>query len=281
MSLRSVVAQDKPSLRGPQPAFDTVSNGDTVRASRHPWVAMSGSKLILGAIREQLRLQGVTYRDLAMALGVSEPTVKRDLSRGNFSLDRLDRICEVLGIGLDDLVRGEQGSGLLKELDDRQEAELIADTPLLLVTYLVLNDWKFDEILAAFRFDENALVSLLLRLDAMKLIDYRPPDRMRKLTARNFSWRKDGPVHRYFISRILPEFFAAPFDRPVDGFHFMAGMLSHGSMRYMAGELQRLAREFDVLARKDATLPLDARDGCSAVMAIRHWEYSEFTRIRR
>lgn len=258
-----------------------VSNGDTFLRPRRAKDLMSGSKLIIGALREQLRLQGLTYRELATALGVSEPTVKRDLTRGNFSLDRLDRICEVLGIGLDELVRGERSKGLLKELDAKQEAELIADPRLLLVTYLTLNDWKFEEMLEAFSLGENELVSLLLRLDTMKLIDYRPPSRMRKLTARNFSWRKDGPVHQYFIARILPEFFAAPFDRQADGFHFMAGMLSQGSMRYMAGELQRLAREFDVLARKDATLPLEARDGCSAVMAIRHWEYSEFTRLRR
>lgn len=243
---------------------------------------MSGSKLLLRGIRSQLRERGITYRELASRLGVSEPTVKRDLSRGNFPLGRLDRICEALGVGVEDLLRDATGNDvLLTELGDPQECELIRDPRLLLTTYLVLNDWKFADILAAFRIDENELVSLLLRLDAIKIIDYRPPHRVRKLTARNFAWRKDGPVHRFFIERILPEFFADRFDTPSDGFHFMGGTLSEGSMRYMAAELARLAREFDALARQDASLPLVSRTGCSAVLAFRAWEYSEFTRLRR
>ena len=115
-------------------------------------------------------------------------------------------ICEVLGVGMEELIRGDgQGPVLLTELSDVQEQELIADARLLLITYLVLNDWKFAEILAAFRLDENELLSLLLRLDAMKIIDYRPPTRIRKLTARNFSWRTDGPAHAFFVERILPD----------------------------------------------------------------------------
>lgn len=242
---------------------------------------MSASKLILEAVRTQLRARGMTYRDLAARLGVSEPTVKRDLSRGTFSLARLDQICEVLGLGLDELLRGDGAPQLMTELSASQEQALIADARLLLTTYLILNDWKFPQILAAFRIDENELVSLLLRLDALKIIDYRPPHRIRKLTARNFTWRCNGPVHGFFLERILPEFFAAPFAEPEDGFHFLAGMLSDGSMRYIAAEMEKLAREFDTLARHDSQLPLAARNGCSAVLALRKWEYSEFTRIRR
>jgi transcriptional regulator with XRE-family HTH domain len=243
---------------------------------------MSASKLILEAVRAQLRARGMTYRDLAQALGLSEPTIKRDLSRGSFSLSRLDRICEVLDIGVDELLRGDAGSSqMLTELSAAQEQALIADSRLLLTTYLILNDWKFAQILAAYRIEENELVSLLLRLDGLKIIDYRPPHRIRKLTARNFSWRRNGPVHGFFLERILPEFFAAGFDRDVDGFHFIAGTLSDGSMRYVAAEMEKLARQFDALARRDAQLPLEARNGCSAVLALRNWEYSEFTRIRR
>jgi len=243
---------------------------------------MSGSKLILRGIRKLLRARGMTYRELALNLGVSEPTVKRDLSRGNFSLGRLDRICEILGVGVDELIQNSfESTNLLTELSDVQEIGLISEPRLLLTTYLVLSDWKFNEILAAFRFGENELVSLLLTLDGMGLVDYRPPDRIRKRTARNFSWRKDGPVHRFFIERILPEFFAANFDTTAAGFHFMGGALSDSSMRYMAAELSRLAREFDALSRQDATLPLEDRNGCSAVLALRNWEFSEFTKLRR
>jgi hypothetical protein len=45
--------------------------------------------------------------------------------------------------------------------------------------------------------------------------------------------------------------------------------------------LERLAVEFEELARGDARLPLAERDGCSAIFAVRSWEFSEFTRLRR
>lgn len=243
---------------------------------------MAGSKLILQAVRDRLRARGMTYRDLAERLGLSEPTVKRDLSRGNFTLARLDRICEVLEVSVLELLRDERTvPDVLTELSAPQENALVSDPKLLLATYLIVNDWKFAEIQGNFRIDANELVSLLLRLDALRIIDYRPPNRIRKLTARNFSWRRDGPVQAFFLTRVLPEFFGAGFDRLGDGFHFVGGTLSESSMRHLAAGMARLAQEFEQLARQDARLPLEARDGCSAVLALRQWEFSGFTELRR
>jgi DNA-binding Xre family transcriptional regulator len=238
------------------------------------------SRLILQAIREQLRARGMTYRELAQKLEVSEPTVKRDLSRGGFSLTRLDQICIALDIGLADLVATGRGHRLTR-LSEEQEKALVSDPKLLLVTFLAVNDWKFNEILDAFKLDENELISLLLRLDVLRIVDYRPPYRLKKLTARNFSWRRDGPVHAYFLSRVVPEFFADRFDAGADDLHFMGGLLSESSRRHVAASMARLAQEFEELAHRDARLPLEARDGCSAVLALRKWEFSEFTKQRR
>ena len=51
-------------------------------------------------------------------------------------------------------------------------------------------------------------------------------------------------------------------------------------MRFQAS-LLRLAAEFEQLARQDARLPLEKRGGCSAVLALRSWEFSEFGKLRR
>ena len=65
---------------------------------------MTASGALLRAIKSALRMRGLTYRDLARLLEVSEPTVKRDLSKGRFSLRRLDQICAALGLTLADLL---------------------------------------------------------------------------------------------------------------------------------------------------------------------------------
>lgn len=243
---------------------------------------MAGSRLVLQAIRTTLRGRGMTYKELAQRLGVSEVTVKRDLSRGDFSLKRLDAICEALELSVVDLLRSDPGGAhILTQLSAEQEQALVSDPKLLLVTYLLVNDWKFADVTAAFRVEESEFISLLLRLDALRIIDYRPPHRIKKLTARNFSWRENGPVHSYFLTRIVPEFFAGAFDRTGDAFHFMGGTLTDASLQHVAAAMARMAQEFEEHARHDARLPLDARSGCSAVLALRKWEFSEFTQLRR
>lgn len=241
---------------------------------------MSGSAVLVRGIKLRLRAHGITYSDLARRLGVSEPTIKRDLARGNFSLSRLDAICDVLGVDVTELPQSS-GSNPLTELTETQEEALVASPQLLLITYLVVNNWSFDDITAAFQFDENSLISALLKLDKLRILEFRPPRRIRRLTARNFSWRRDGPVQEYLIKRVIPEFFASRFDGPGDELQFMGGTLAPASMGRVQSALRRVADEFESLAQRDAKLPLTERDGCTAIMGFRAWEFSEFSRLRR
>jgi transcriptional regulator with XRE-family HTH domain len=242
---------------------------------------VSDSKVLIRNLKAHLRATGTTYRDLAARLRVSEPTIKRDLSRGGFSLARLDRMCEVVGVTLEELLAPPTKSALLTQLSADQERALVSSPKLLLVTYLIVNDWKFQEITATFSIGENELIDLLLRLERLGITEFKPPRRMRKLTARNFSWRKDGPVHEFFLKKVAPEFFNARFDGAADEFRFIGGTLSATSLHRFKAGIERLASEFEELAHQDARLPLADRDGCTAVLALRSWEFSEFTQLRR
>jgi DNA-binding Xre family transcriptional regulator len=241
---------------------------------------MRATAVLVSGIKARLSANGISYKELAAQIGVSEPTVKRDLSRGKFTLQRLDQICEVLGVEVHDLIMPLTNAPLT-ELSEEQELALVGNPKLLLVTYLVVNDWKFNEIVSTFRIDENDLVSLVLKMDKLRIVDFRPPTRMRKLTARNFSWRKDGPVHEYFIRKVIPEFFNARFDAPGDEFRFMGGMLAPSSMLRLQSAIRRVTAEFEQLHHQDAKLPLDDRHGCTVILAMSSWEFSEFSKLRR
>jgi len=58
-------------------------------------------------------------------------------------------------------------------------------------------------------------------------------------------------------------------------------MLSAAGLAQMQLAIDRIAREFDELAKRDAALPLTERHGCGAVFAIRPWEFSVFAGLRR
>jgi hypothetical protein len=167
------------------------------------------------------------------------------------------------------------------ELTEKQEQALVADPRLLLVTYLVVNDWTFADIVSTFRLDASDLVNVLLKLDTLGILHFRPPNRVRKLTARNFSWRKDGAVQMFFLRRVVPEFFDSRFDALGDELRFMGGTLCAASMLRLQKSLRRVAAEFEELAHRDSRLPLDERNGCTAILAFRQWEFSEFSKLRR
>ena len=241
---------------------------------------MSGSATLVRAIKTRLKTQAMSYRELSKLIGVSEPTVKRDLARGNFSLQRLDRICDALDISVADLIHPED-SASLSELSEQQERALAADPHALVITYLIVNDWKFDEIVAIFRLTENQLIHVLLKLDKLRIIDFHPPKRIRKLTARNFSWRKDGAVQAYFLRRVIPEFFDARFDAQGDEFRFVGGLLSAASVLRLQASVRRFAAEYEQLAHQDARLPFEQLNSCSVILALRAWEFSEISNLRR
>ena len=109
---------------------------------------MSARLALLNGIKGALRARKVTYRELAQSIGVSEATIKRDLSRGGFSLLRLDEICSSLGLTLNDLTQRPEAAEVITELSDSQERALVSDPKVLLVTYLLVNDWKFQDIVS-------------------------------------------------------------------------------------------------------------------------------------
>jgi transcriptional regulator with XRE-family HTH domain len=238
--------------------------------------------VIVDSIKRRLKAQGITYQVLAKKLSLSEPTIKRDLTRGDFTLKRLDEICDILGVTVADLANDESARGpKITRFTDAQERALTADPKLVLLTYLLVNRWSTDEIMNAVDLDENAVVRALLALDAIGIVKFRPPRGVQLLTARNFTWRKDGPMHDFFLQRVVPDYFRAPFDGAGDEFLFVAGSLSEASRARLKTSLNRVASEFEDLARQDARLPVTARHGCAAILGLRDWRFSEFARYRR
>ena len=240
---------------------------------------MIGSSVLIAGIKARLRASGMKYRELAARIGVSEPTIKRDMARGDFSLRRLDKICEVLAVSVADLAQPPESAPLV-QLTEQQERALVGDPRQLLVAYLVTNDWKFSEIVNTFELDASELIDVLMKIDKLRIIDFRPPNRIRKLASRNFGWRKEGPVQEYFLSRVVPEFFAGRFDGEGDQLRFVGGTLSTASMLRLQASLQRFAGEFEHLAQQDARQPLERRKRCAAILGLRLWEFSEFSKLR-
>lgn len=243
---------------------------------------MAQATALIDELKRFLKAQSITYASLASRIGLSESTIKRMFARRSFSLRRLEQICQAVGIEISDLVEMLNARReYLTELTVEQEQALVAEPKLLLLTYLLINGWPLSAITDEFAIEPAELDRLLVRLHRAKIIELLPLQRVRLLTARNFAWRPNGPVQKLLARQVKLEFLDSPFTGPGEQFRFVGGMLSDASLRQMQQSIERVAREFDDLARRDAALPLSERRGCGAVFAIRPWEYSLFAGLRR
>ena len=237
---------------------------------------------LIRTLKRALRAQKVTYADVARHLGVSLATVKRLFHRGDLTLSRLEQICDLAGLQLTELIENMAAEEpLVSELTRDQERELIANPKLLLVCYLLINRWELAQITEHFQVEPEESKKLLRRLRDLKLIELLPFDRIKVLTARNFRWHTDGPVQRYFLEQVQRDFFGARFDGVGEVLYLLAGLLSDGSRRQVERSLQRVAAQIDELSKGDAKLPRDEREPFGTVIALRSWEFSAFTALRR
>jgi transcriptional regulator with XRE-family HTH domain len=238
--------------------------------------------LLVAELKRYLKGEGVTYAALGKQLDLSESSVKRLFARQSFSLQRLEQICNLVGLEIADLVAlMNERREFVTELTPEQEDALLADPKLLLMTYLLINGWPIGEITSTFAIETGEAERLLIRLHRARIIELLPFNRVKLLTARNFTWRKNGPVQRFFTREVQREFLDSTFAGPGEHFRFVAGRLSAASLAQLQQSLDRVAREFDELARRDAALPRSERRSSSAVLALRPWEFSAFTALRR
>ena len=66
---------------------------------------------LVKTLKKRLKAQGMGYRDLAEALGISEASVKRLFATQRFSLERIVEIAHLLGYTLAELTQDASAAG--------------------------------------------------------------------------------------------------------------------------------------------------------------------------
>ena len=145
----------------------------------------------------------------------------------------------------------------------------------------LLNHWSFKNILSIYDFSETELIQLMAKLDRLRLIQLLPLNRVKVLVDRNYSWRKNGPIQKFFEEQVTQEFFNTRFEAPGEKRMFLVGMLSKASNETFQRKLEKLSEDFHDLHTQDEKLPTFERFGTRAIMAMRLWEPSVFESKRK
>jgi hypothetical protein len=236
---------------------------------------------IVAELKRALREGGHTYAAVAKHLALSVASVKRLFSTGDFSLGRVDQICELIGMELSVIIeRAQDRQGPINQLTLGQEKEIISDPGLFLITWLVRSRMPFEDIIRGYRLTAAELQRYLIRLDRLKVIELQPANRYRLLVSRRFSWRPGGPLQRFIHQKLLKEFFDSEFADAKEEFFFHGDAVSQQGLAKLKRALQQAARECMEIVERDRVEPQQRR-GAAFVLALRPWEYAGFAQLRR
>lgn len=238
---------------------------------------MAQTELLVQTLKKHLKANGKTYADVARLLDLSEASVKRLFSEQNFTLQRVESICKMLGLQMSDLIQlmvSDRES--MAQLSWEQEQSICSDLLLLLITVCVINGYAYEDIFDQFQIDRHQCIQKLAILDRLKIIDLLPGNRIKLLIARNFSWIPNGPIQQFFLARIQQDFFNSTFDQDTEQLVVLNGLLSESSNIEFQKRMRRLGHEFTEKCDEDKSLPISERHGTSLVVAVRQWQYSLF-----
>lgn len=254
---------------------------------RHPYRveiphAMSTTAQLIQALKDELKASRMTYAELARALDMAESSVKRMFSRGEMPLSRVDAILRVLKLDFAELARRvADAQPLLKQLSVEQERAVVADRKLLLAAICVLSQWTLEQIVATYRLTEAECIKCFARLDRLGIIELRALNRYRLKLDKTFRWQPRGPVMDFFRRYALGDYFSGGFDRAGEGLLLVHGSVSRAVAPVFFERLQRLAQDFAHQHQSDQRVPEKEREGYTLLLAVRSWEFSAFSELRR
>lgn len=244
-------------------------------------MAGPAASLVVAELKRTLREQDLTYADLAQHLRLSLPTIKRMFSKGDFTLERIERIAELAGSSLADVVERSRDRAMpTRQLTAAQEQEIVSDPRLLLITWLVLNRATLQSIVRHYNLPEREVLRYFIRLDRLKVIELQPGNRARLLVSRHFSWRLGGPVQRYVHEKLLKEFLDSNFAGADEEFYFHGYLLSEPSLAALKRVLRQAERECAEIVENERA-PHEQRIGAAFVIALRRWGFSGFRQFER
>jgi transcriptional regulator with XRE-family HTH domain len=233
---------------------------------------MSQSLLLVQALKQLLKSQNMTYQAIAKHLHLSEASIKRMFANNQLSLERIDGICDLLGIEISDLLQKMQHmSKRITQLTLDQEKIIVSNHKLCLVTICVVNRWSLEEILAYYNLTENECIRLLAELDKIKFIELLPKNKIKLLISPGFNWLPNGPIQKFFQQYILTDFIGSNFQRKDEEMICQFGMLTVESNAILRKKMRHLAEEFLVLTQQDAGEPINKRVGSACVLMTRPW----------
>ncbi len=238
---------------------------------------------ILETLKQYLKAKGITYKQLAEEMELSEASIKRLFSKHTFSLSRLEDVCRILDIDFYDLalMDKERSRKTLKKLTIEQERILINDEKLLIFLYFLINGWTVSLIIEEYEYTEVEAVKMLTKLEKLGVLALYPNNHVRMLISKNEFWQTNGPLWQAYRNIFIDDFMDSAFGLPNERLVFSPGQFSEASLKIIRKKIDNLVKEYNRLAEMDSALPLKGRHSTGLLIGFRSWVFTGIADLHR
>ncbi len=245
---------------------------------------MTQTNDLLLALQGVLKSRGITYRQLAKKINVSETTVKRMFSRKNIDLKRLQEICNFLDLNFFDLAKiAANNSGETDCLTLQQEQTLAENAQLFNLFCLLAKGTSLVHVKNLFSFGDTELRQHLKTLERAQLIERHPGDEVRILVNRHFRCIKNGPVHVAYFRDLKNDFMNSEFDGSHDSIILTTFLLPKKEFLNLERRIESLIRDIralDSLSARSTGGKKESFLNMTLMTAYRPWLFSPILKMK-
>jgi hypothetical protein len=253
----------------PEPGPDVTPETTAPLLREAPIASHSQSRLWKKVLKQQIRVRGFRYQDIANDLDVSVMTVKRHLNSDRVPIECLEEIAACIGLSLIEIAELAKAASRdnVVDLETQQEEALAKDHALAAVRTMLYAGMSVPEIMTRFDLDEATLNGILACLDRLKLIELYPGNRVRIRGSRVIEWRAGGPMRREIDGDIRHNFMQMDFTNTEDYFGYETACLTPSSICQIEDQMRQLVRSMRLLHQIDSTESTDQKEWITLLVA--------------
>ncbi len=209
---------------------------------------------LFGCLKQVLKSQGIRYKDLAVMMNTSEPTIKRLFAEQDCKLSRLMEVCDAVGISFTELVDLAAKQPVTPTtLPESTEQSLAKQPGLMAFLMLLVSEFDVQSIARVNGLSKNDVYLYLRELEKLELIRLRQDESFYFLVNLPIQWRLDGPLHSTLVS-VNQNFIGETISKKKGDdypFYSASRLFSPNSIKQLNREVDNLYQSFQKQASLD------------------------------
>jgi DNA-binding Xre family transcriptional regulator len=162
-------------------------------------------QLLVEKIQTILKDRGLSYRDVALSLSLSIPSIKRIFSKKQITLENLLEICKLLDIAPSDLFfEAEQGRLKTFRFSKEQEHFFAAHPHYLAYFYQIRGKRTPAQIKSQFGLTDKSSAKYLKKLKEFGLVRFDGRKFVSTVEGA-ISWDDDGPIGKIYSAKMIQD----------------------------------------------------------------------------